>query len=91
MKYMINIGVNTKATDIYDQVAINKFPLVISCSDDNRLKEVLANDKLKNYIKENISKYLYDEAKYYIVKMGPNDQYEKLNWSLKDITKINYE
>ena len=89
--YVINICVNTKTTDLYDKVAVNKFPLLISCEDETRLTEILASQDVVSYVKMLISKHLYDNAQYYIVRIDGDGLYnedDRLRWNLKNITKI---
>lgn len=89
--YVINICVDTKTTDLYDKVAVNKFPLLISCENETRLTEILAGNEVTEYVKSMISKHLYDNAQYYIVCIDSNGLYNyngRLRWELKSITKI---
>lgn len=91
--YIINICVDTKTTDIYDKVAVTKFPLLITCEDENRLKEILASDHTKNYVKNLISKQLYQTAQYCCVKIDKDMNYSessKIRYDLKSITNIDY-
>ena len=38
--YVINICVDTKTTDIYDKVAVNKFPIIILAKNETNLIEM---------------------------------------------------
>ena len=90
--YVVNICVDTKSTDIYDKVAINKFPIIISC-EDSKLKEVLNNMDIQNYIKTNVSKQLYNTAQFYIRVIDNNGIYgdeQSIIYNIKDIVSIEY-
>lgn len=88
--YVVNICVDTKSTDIYDKVAINKFPIIISCV-DSQLENVLGNNDFKNYIQTNISKKLFDTAQFYIRIIDGNGVYgdeQSIKYNVKDIIKL---
>lgn len=92
--YALNITVTTKTTDIYDMVAINKHPILIHCSNEDKLKEILNKDNVKNYIKEHVSKQLYETAKYYIRVVNEFNEHNMdscLEYNVKDITEIKYD
>lgn len=64
--YSLNIVVPTKTTDIYDKVAINKYPLIITCK-DSELNNMLQSNEIKNFLKDNIkSSRLLNLAEWYI-------------------------
>ena len=89
--YVINVCVNTKSTDIYDKVAVNKHPILISCFNEDRLKDILNQSNMKEYIKGTISKQLYENAQYYIVRIDEDGGFtpdDKMVWDLKEITVI---
>lgn len=91
--YTINVCVDTKTTDLYDKVAVNKFPLLITCQDDERLKYILNDHDIKLYVKNLISERLYNTAKYHIIRIREGDTYfedDKIIWDVKDITQIEY-
>ena len=91
--YVVNICVDTKSTDIYDKVAINKFPIILSCK-ESQLRVVLGNDDFKNYIHQHISKQLFDNAQFYIRIIDDNGIYgdeESLKINIKDIIEYNKE
>lgn len=86
--YAVNICVDTKTTDVYDKVAINKHPIII-IGDETKLMELLNKDELKDFIKSQISKYLYSTAIYCIRKIQKND-ITNLEYKVSDITPIEY-
>ena len=92
--YVINVCVDTKTTDIYDKVAVNKHPILISCFNEDRLKDILNQSNMREYIKQTISKQLYGNAQYYIVRIDEDGGFtpdDKMVWDLKNITKIEWE
>lgn len=91
--YAINVCVDTKTTDIYDKVAVNNFPLLITCENEDKLKLRLNQEDVKLYISKLISHSLYQNAQYCIVKIHDNGKYDdscKIRYWLKDITIVDY-
>lgn len=93
MIYVINIAVDTKTTDIYDKVAINKFPIIIQATNQDNLISILGRDEIKDFVRNNISKVLYENAAYYIrfvdsVEINPDNN---LILRLKDYTEVVYD
>lgn len=65
--YAINIATDTKNTDMYDKVSINKYPIIAMCKDIDELMIFLRNDQTTQFIKDNLkTQKLYDNALYYI-------------------------
>lgn len=72
--YVINLCTNTKNTDRYDKVAVNKFPMIVRCNDINELKNILSNKNTSEFIKENLKqKHLYESAVFYIRSVEQNN------------------
>lgn len=93
MIYIININVNTKSTDIYDKVAINKFPIIINARDNQHLFEILNKPNICDYIKTHISEQLYENAAYYIRFIdsdGKLNEESNMILRLKDYTRVQY-
>lgn len=71
--YVINLCTDTKNTDRYDKVAVNKFPMIVRCNDINELKNILSNKNTSEFIKENLKqKHLYESAVFYIRSIDQN-------------------
>lgn len=71
--YVINLCTDTKNTDRYDKVAVNKFPMIVRCDDINKLKNILSNKNTSEFIKENLKqKHLYESAVFYIRSIDQN-------------------
>ena len=58
--YTLNLVVNTKNTDIYDKVALNKFPMIIKCKSEEELKESeeekIEEDEEKETLEESVNR-----------------------------------
>ena len=66
MRYVVNLTVVTKSTDVYDRVAINKYPIWIESSSDEELMEMLNGEDMQNFVVNNVSEKLFNTAVYYI-------------------------
>lgn len=88
--YTINLCTDTKNTDRYDKVAVNKFPIIMKCSDIDELKKYLGNEETANYVKSMLKqKHLYESAVFYIREIDGNSINE-LTLSVVELMKINY-
>lgn len=84
--YVINLCTDTKNTDRYDKVAVNKFPMLVRCKDIDKLKEVLGDKKTSDFIKENLKqKHLYETAVFYIREIDGNN----INEFCLDVIELN--
>lgn len=65
--YAVNLVVDTKNTDIYDKVALNKFPIIIKCKTEAELKEILSQELAQKFIQDHIkSQRVFDTAEWFI-------------------------
>lgn len=88
--YTINLCTDTKNTDRYDKVAVNKFPIIMKCCDVDELKKYLGNEETANYVKSMLKqKHLYETAVFYIREVDGNSINE-LTLSVVDLMEINY-
>ena len=86
--YVINIITATKNKELYEQVGVNEYPLIIRCNSEERLKEILSSKK--DYIKSKLkTETLYNHGKFYIREIY-RDSIRDLVWNVKDITNILY-
>ena len=84
--YAINLCTDTKNTDRYDKVAVNKFPMLIKCNTFDDLKEILQNEETSQFIKDNLKqKHLYETAVFYIREIDNN----KINEICLDVIELN--
>lgn len=88
--YTINLCTDTKNTDRYDKVAVNKFPIIMKCSGVDELKKYLGNEETANYVKSMLKqKHLYETAVFYIREIDGNSINE-FTLSVVELMKINY-
>ena len=88
--YAINLTVDTKTTDLYDQVAINKYPVIVLCKNEQELWEKLSSQDTINWVRSNIRiQRLFDNAYFYIREI---DAYEikDLCWKVNSLIKMVY-
>lgn len=89
--YAINLVVDTKNTDIYDKVALNKFPIIVRCKAEAELKDMLASESTKEFIKEHIkSKKVFDSAMWNIRSIYPDGTVRELIWEIDELISINF-
>ena len=92
--YVINVTVDTKTTDLYDQVAINKFPIIVICKDEDELREKLSNEEASNWIKQNVrTQRLFDSAYFYIRELSKGTNQTNVNelcWKVDSLLTVTY-
>lgn len=82
--YIINLVVDTKNTDIYDKVALNKFPIIVKCKTESELKEMLSQELAQKFIQEHIkSQRVFDSAEWFIRCIYDNDVRE-IVWKISE-------
>ena len=93
MIYAINIVTVTKSTDIYDAVAVNKFPILIACNSRDELYGILGGDQVKNFCQQMIkTQNLYDHSKFYIRELDDENDNTPESF-IEDVSKyilLNY-
>jgi hypothetical protein len=88
--YVINLCTDTKNTDRYDKVAVNKFPMIIRCKDVDILKECLVSADMESFIKDHLKlKHLYNSAVFYIRSID-NNKIDEFYWNVPEIIQIEY-
>ena len=88
--YAVNLTVDTKTTDLYDQVAVNKYPIIVLCADDKELWTKLASQDTTNWIRANIrNQRLFDSAYFHIREIA-GDEVRDICWKVDSLTKITY-
>lgn len=89
--YAINIITATKNKEFYERVAVNEYPLIIYCENDDRLKDILSNrvDYIKKVLKTEIT---YNHAIYMIREIDyiGDISINEFEWKVKDVTIVNY-
>lgn len=88
--YAVNLTVDTKTTDIYDKVAVNKFPVIVLCKDEQELWEKLNCQETKDWVRSNIrTKHLYDTAFLHIREVS-NENVRDICWKLDSLIEMVY-
>lgn len=92
--YAINLTVDTKTTDLYDQVAINKFPIIVICKDEHELWDKLSLEETALWIKQNVrTQRLFDSAYFYIRELAKGygeTLHRELCWKVNSLVKVTY-
>ena len=88
--YAVNLTVDTKTTDIYDQVAVNKYPIIVLCKDEEELWNKLSHPNTINWIKQNVrTKRLFDTAFFHIREIDGND-IKDICWKVDSLVTVDY-
>lgn len=83
--YVVNLVVDTKNTDIYDKVALNKFPIIIKCKTEAELKDILTQDIAQQFLYNNIkSQRVFDTAEWFVRCVYENDVRE-IVWKVSEL------
>lgn len=83
--YVVNLVVDTKNTDIYDKVALNKFPIIIKCKAEAELKDILTQDIAQQFLQNNIkSQRVFDTAEWFVRCIYENDVRE-IVWKVSEL------
>lgn len=90
MVYCINIVTITKRGDMFDAVAVNKYPLCVSCDNYDEMLEVLHTDEVNTFISSNLKTlFLFNNAKLYIRAFDTETgNYEELQLSVPENYKF---
>ena len=88
--YAVNITVDTKTTDLYDQVAVNKYPIIVICNDEQELWDKLTSQEASNWIRQNVkTQRLFDSSYYHIREIADNDVIDSC-WKVDSLIKMVY-
>lgn len=88
--YAINLTVDTKTTDLYDQVAVNKYPIIAMCKDENELWTKLSSQDTSNWIRQNVrTQRLFDSAYYHIREISGENVID-ICWKVDSLIKMVY-
>ena len=88
--YAVNLTVDTKTTDLYDQVAINKYPIIVLCKDDQELWDKLSLQETANWIRSNVrTQRLFDTAYFHIREIS-GDDVKEICWKVDSLIKMVY-
>ena len=88
--FTINIVTATKTKELYELVAVNEYPIVVHCSSEERLREILRGEKFVSQIKKELkTKTLYDQGIYYIREIL-KDTVRDFTYKVSDYTSVVY-
>jgi hypothetical protein len=88
--YAVNLTVDTKTTDLYDQVAINKYPIIVLCKDEQELWDKLSLQETANWIRSNVrTQRLFDTAYFHIREIS-GDDVKEICWKVDSLIKMVY-
>ena len=88
--YAVNLTVDTKTTDLYDQVAINKYPIIVLCKDDQELWDKLSLQETAKWIRSNVrTQRLFDTAYFHIREIS-GDDVKEICWKVDSLIKMVY-
>lgn len=89
--YAINLVTSTKSTDIYDKVAVNKFPIIVRCKTESELKDILNTEQSNEFVRSMLrTQKLFDEALWCIRSIYSDGSVQELNWKVGEINNISY-
>ena len=89
--YAINLVTSTKNTDLYEKVAVNKFPIIVICKTEDELKQFLSSKESNDYVKRMLrTKKLYEESQWCIRSVYPDNSIRELIWNVSEINNIEY-
>lgn len=89
--YAVNLTVDTKTTDIYDQVAVNKYPIIVLCKNEEELWDKLSHTNTINWVKQNVrTKRLFDTAFFHIREIDGND-IKDICWKVDSLITMAYQ
>lgn len=83
--YAVNLTVDTKTTDLYDQVAINKYPIVVICKDEHELWEKLSSTDAEYWIKQNVRTQRLFNSAYYHIREISDDNVVNICWKVDSL------
>lgn len=87
--YAINLIVDTKNTDIYDKVALNKFPIIVQCKTEDELKNILSGEETKEFVKKLIkSKSVFDTSFWNVRTIYSDGNIREIVWKVSDMINI---
>ena len=88
--YAINLTVDTKTTDLYDQVAVNKYPVVAICNNEEELWNKLSDHTTANWVRENIRIQRIFDTAYFHIREIDEDSIKEHCWKVDSLIKMTY-
>lgn len=88
--YAINLIVDTKNKEVYDKVALNKFPIIIQCKTEAELKDILSSKTTIEYVNKMIKAVkVLETAEWMIRSVYENGEVRELIFKVTDTNKNN--
>lgn len=90
MIFAVNLTVDTKTTDLYDQVAVNKYPVIVICNNEQELWEKLSSNSTVSWVRENIrTNKLFNTAYFHIrgIKELKDANVTEFTWKVNSLIK----
>lgn len=88
--YAVNLTVDTKTTDLYDQVAINKYPIIVLCKDEQELWDKLSLPETANWIRANVRTQRLFNSSYFHIREVDGDKVKDLCWKVDSLVQMIY-
>ena len=88
--YAINLTVDTKTTDLYDQVAVNKYPVIVICEDEKELWDILSSQATANWVRENIRIQRIFDTAYFHIREIDSINTKDICWKVDSLIKMTY-
>lgn len=83
--FAINIVTVTKNAELYDAVAVNKFPCCICADDEQEFYETLKTEQVITFVRESLkSKYLFDNAMLYVRMITDEGEHKNITLSVRE-------
>lgn len=89
MIFAVNLTVDTKTTDLYDKVAVNKYPVIVICNDDKELWNKLSDNTSILWVKENIRNSKLFESAYFHIRAIKDENINEFTWKVSSL--FNYD
>lgn len=86
MLYSANICTVTKPNDMFEMVAVNRYPIFVECADDNDFYEMMKKDDINSFVSDNLKTlFLFNNAKMYVRAINEDTgEYREFEFDIKD-------
>ena len=86
MLYSANICTVTKPNDMFEMVAVNKYPIFVECANDDDFFEMLKKDDINTFISNNLKTlFLFNNAKMCVRAINERtDEHYEFEFDIKD-------
>lgn len=86
MLYSANICTVTKPNDMFEMVAVNRYPIFVECADDNDFYEMMKKDDINSFVSDNLKTlFLFNNAKMYVRAINEDTgEHREFEFDIKD-------